>query len=328
MEIDADSSTEAPPLTRAEGLWFQDCGLIIQAETTLFRVSRDYLAVHSPVFRDMGSLPQPKDADMMDGCPFVVLPDSAEDVDILLRALLYCDFFEAYPAPTTLRILTGVLRMSHKYDVDALRKRSLTHLASFHPTTLAGYEAMATKPTQLVTELLGTQPSSNRDCIEVDMAVLGRSLSIDWILPVAFYRICQFAWESAVFKGPLDEEDKIRIMTSCRILEGSAVSKVLAFLWPSVGDGDCKLRRCRRSRFALRQVSEECRERSSGDAARMPLEIWTADDWNGLEACKDCLSSMKATHREAKQALWNELPKIFGLPSWGDLETMKAEALK
>jgi hypothetical protein len=78
-----------PGLTRADGLWFQDCGLIIQAETTLFRVSRDFLAMRSPVFRDMLSMPTPKDADMMEGCPFVCLPDSAEDITYFLKALLY-----------------------------------------------------------------------------------------------------------------------------------------------------------------------------------------------------------------------------------------------
>ncbi|KAJ6471582.1 hypothetical protein C8R47DRAFT_1324904 [Mycena vitilis] len=329
MDIDTRSSTDlpsSPPLTRAEGLWFQDCGLIIQAESTLFRVSGDLLGVHSPVFRDMSSLPQPKHADMMDGCPFVVLQDSAEDVHILLKALFYCDFFEAYPAPTTLPILTAILRMSYKYDVDALRKRSLTHLASFHPTTLAGYDALTVTPTRLVNELQDPE----LELSFVDIAVLARNLSIDWILPVAFYRICQFTFESTILTAPLDLDDKVRIITNCRILEGSAVSKVLAFLWPS-SDHNCDAisqQECRKSRFALRQGAEECRERSSGNAATMPLDIWTQQDWDDLDVCKACLSSMRANHRAAKQALWDELPELFGLPPWKDLKKMKAEALQ
>lgn len=76
-------------LTRAQGLWFEDCGLIIQAGTTIFRVSRDFLAVHSPVFADMLALPTPEDAEKMNGCPMVLLPDEAEDVTVFLKALLY-----------------------------------------------------------------------------------------------------------------------------------------------------------------------------------------------------------------------------------------------
>jgi hypothetical protein len=96
MGTDSSAAQPAPERTanesglmRANGLWFEDCGLIIQAEKTLFRVSRDYLAAQSPIFRDMFLLPPPKDADMMDGCPFVLLPDSAEDVTIFLKAMMF-----------------------------------------------------------------------------------------------------------------------------------------------------------------------------------------------------------------------------------------------
>jgi hypothetical protein len=75
----ADSLEIGDGLTRAQDLWFQDCGLIIQAEDTIFRVSGTILAVQSTVFRDMLSLPIPEAADTIDGCPFVLLPDSAED---------------------------------------------------------------------------------------------------------------------------------------------------------------------------------------------------------------------------------------------------------
>jgi hypothetical protein len=37
---------------------------------------------------------------------------------------------------------------------------------------------------------------------------------------------------------------------------------------------------------------------------------------------------MKETHKDARQKLWSNLPKIFGLGDWKQLEAMKAEALK
>jgi hypothetical protein len=95
MDVDSsaptapESGTDESGLIRAEGLWFEDCGLIIRAGKTLFRISREYLALQSPVFKDMLSFPPPKDAEMMDGCPFVLLPDSAEDVTVFLKALMF-----------------------------------------------------------------------------------------------------------------------------------------------------------------------------------------------------------------------------------------------
>lgn len=79
--------TDSHLLTRAPGLWFEDGGLIIRAQSTLFRVSRDVLATHSSVFRDMLALPSAGEGNMRDGCPFVHLPDNAKDVEYFLRAL-------------------------------------------------------------------------------------------------------------------------------------------------------------------------------------------------------------------------------------------------
>ncbi|KAJ7753185.1 hypothetical protein B0H16DRAFT_1544754 [Mycena metata] len=90
MGIETSSAATAN-LTHAEGLWFEDCGLIIQAETTLFRISRDFLAMRSPVFADMLSMPTPKDAEMIEGCPFVRLPDAAQDITYFLKALIYSE---------------------------------------------------------------------------------------------------------------------------------------------------------------------------------------------------------------------------------------------
>jgi hypothetical protein len=37
---------------------------------------------------------------------------------------------------------------------------------------------------------------------------------------------------------------------------------------------------------------------------------------------------MKTAHEDARKTLWDKLPQIFGLSEWGELEKMKAEALK
>ncbi|KAF7297632.1 BTB domain-containing protein [Mycena kentingensis (nom. inval.)] len=130
MEVDNASS-----LTKAKGLWWDDCGLVIQAENTLYRVSRDFLASHSPVFRDMLLLPSPQDAETFEGCPLVHLPDSEEDITAFFSALFIYDFFLPYPFPTTFPVVSSVIRMSDKYGVDGLRARALTHLEATHPMT-------------------------------------------------------------------------------------------------------------------------------------------------------------------------------------------------
>ncbi|KAJ7149696.1 hypothetical protein C8R46DRAFT_915824 [Mycena filopes] len=310
-------------LTRAEGLWFEDCGLIIQAETTIFRVSRDLLAFHSPVFKDMLSLPPPTSADMMDGCPFVLLPDTAEDVTAFLKALLHYGFFEPYPAPTTLSVLTGVLRMSHKYEVDVLRKRGLAHISAFHPSTLDEYLALSEKRSAWMNELI-----MKRDSACPSMAILGRQLSIEWILPIAFYRICELTSHHAILDDSMPKSDQVTLLTACRFLEGAAISTILEFLWPNPSVECISPAECENSRFASRRDAEVWRQRTPSAQSHLPFELWDSHDWVRLEVCDVCMASMKLAHGEAMVKLWDSLPGLLGLPAWADLRKMKEDALR
>lgn len=95
-EITATSPPQEPPsLTQHVDLWFCDGSVILQAESTLFRVHKSQLSRRSIVFSDMFALAQPPvmstHATLADetyeGCPVVKLHDSAEDVANLLLAL-------------------------------------------------------------------------------------------------------------------------------------------------------------------------------------------------------------------------------------------------
>ncbi|KAK7064947.1 BTB domain-containing protein [Favolaschia claudopus] len=323
MDVDSEQAPATDQgLTRAEGLYFEDCGLIIQAESTLFRISRDYLASQSPVFRDMLSLPPPKTADMMDGCPFVQLPDTAKDVTVFLKALMFCDFFEAHPVQVSFAIVIGVFRMSHKYEVDSLRKRALVHICAAYPTTLGEYDRLIASQ---------IKPIWTRSPEEVDSFVLlARELSFDWILPVAFYQICEIVPESHMLSGPYELKDKVRLVTACRILEGSATSNFLQFLWPGEGNvsGCSSPARCREAKFHARQLAEEYRERIPNAFPALPLRIWEVRDWVHVAVCQTCLAFMKREHQLAKQNFWDNLPAMFDLPEWSELEKIKIEAFK
>jgi hypothetical protein len=75
---------------RVDDLWFaQDCPIVIRAENRLFQVSKEILVARSTVFRDMIAFPQPAGdgVEQMDGCPVVRLHDSAQDVEVFLRAI-------------------------------------------------------------------------------------------------------------------------------------------------------------------------------------------------------------------------------------------------
>lgn len=73
---------------RVDSLWFDDGSVILQAETTQFRVHRSVLSANSDIFRDMFSVPQPtEEVEVIDGCPVVHLPDYADDWTFVLQGL-------------------------------------------------------------------------------------------------------------------------------------------------------------------------------------------------------------------------------------------------
>lgn len=157
-ESGSTTATETTTLRKHEDLWFTDGSVVLQTRSVLFRVHSSLLSRHSVFFRDMFSLPPPGNhshttipptrsplnlalaEQTYDGCPLVELHDSAEDVKNLLIAL--------YDGPTfgnnnraDYVVVSGILRLSHKYIIDKLRTKAIAHLRTAWPTTLKDWDA-------------------------------------------------------------------------------------------------------------------------------------------------------------------------------------------
>ncbi|KAJ7500478.1 hypothetical protein B0H11DRAFT_2378266 [Mycena galericulata] len=135
--MDVDQETNVP--RRVEDLWFEDGNIVIQAGNSQFRVHRSVLAARSSVCKDMLSVPQSPESELVDGCPLVRLTDSEMEVEVFLKALFLPEFFMPFPYLTTFDVATGCLRLSHKYEVNYLRRRALrvVHLSSGYNTKLS-----------------------------------------------------------------------------------------------------------------------------------------------------------------------------------------------
>ncbi|KAJ7452968.1 hypothetical protein B0H11DRAFT_1927116 [Mycena galericulata] len=136
----------------------------------------------------------------------------------------------------------------------------------------------------------------------LSMLILARRPSVDCILPIAFYRVCMHTYEETIIESSeLASNDKVPIMRACRAMETRGVTKILDFLWAPHQIDDCQSHRfCTPAR----------------------LDIWEEIAWERLEVCG------VVTHREAKKTFWDELPTVFGLPNWAELETIKAKAFE
>src|ERR1700761_655826 len=85
QRTDSDSES-ATPISRSK-IWMPRGDIILQTQSTQFRINCDILAQQSPIFRDMFSIPQPVNEPTIDGCPIVHLSDAAKDWELLLETL-------------------------------------------------------------------------------------------------------------------------------------------------------------------------------------------------------------------------------------------------
>ncbi|KAJ7765622.1 hypothetical protein B0H16DRAFT_1523676 [Mycena metata] len=315
-------------LTRVDELWFFDGGLVVQAEQSLYRVSGGILAARSPVFKDMLSLTQPPDAETIDGCPVVRLPDRAVDVTCFFRAIFDSSFFEPHPRLVHLHHVFSILHLSNKYSIDYLLRRALTHLASVYPTTLSGYYEDG--------RLSSLSGPADDDILASNVATIqvAREVNALWILPSAFYHLA--STDGAVVDrilqcvvygnrpAKLSDEDRILFLKSSMQIYRELIFALRFLNSPHVIPG-CTGTKCTSERSRL--FVNYCTALAYLGACDR-LELF--HPWKNLldGCCQVCIAHSKTAVENDRQAFWDKLPEICGLPSWEVLEKMKEEALK
>jgi hypothetical protein len=236
----SDPSTGGP--AQHIELWFSDGSVVLQAESTLFRVHKSQLARRSVVFSDMFTLPQPVVStshatfsdESYEGCPVVRLHDTAADVANLLLALYDgpCVAVHSPPGgsltpsrrtfgdndPDDFAIVSGILRLSTKYAMDSLRSKAIAHLNIAWPTTLKGWDlredkahacdlASSAEHTSLYPSPIVRRPfsiQSQTDAFKQDIINLARETNAPSLLAAAFYDISRYTF-SQIFE-PMDDE--------------------------------------------------------------------------------------------------------------------------
>ncbi|KZP27857.1 hypothetical protein FIBSPDRAFT_917775 [Athelia psychrophila] len=145
--------------------WFGDGDFILRVGSFRFKIHHHRLHC-SEIFSDMLALPQPVNAENIDGCAFVELPDSPADWMVALEWIYKPTEF--VNRPCTFGTLSSALRISTKYEIPALRQWCTTELTSRWPREL---------------DTLGTTSLAHA----AEAISLARECDVPEILPAAFY---------------------------------------------------------------------------------------------------------------------------------------------
>ncbi|KAI1792055.1 hypothetical protein LXA43DRAFT_358897 [Ganoderma leucocontextum] len=192
--VGPDSRSSQNPddsIHRDSAIWFEDGNIVAIAQNTAFRFHKGVLSLHSQVFRDLFSVPQPSSvgsagtAQTFDGYPAVHVTDTSYDFRELLRAIYYGGVSHLHPdEAVTLPVLAALARLSHKYQLDQLLDAVILRLKRTFTTDFETWERSG-----CLHEELSPMQISCSDCIEA--LNLFRLLDKTEMIPVALYGCSQ-----------------------------------------------------------------------------------------------------------------------------------------
>ncbi|KAJ7509610.1 hypothetical protein B0H11DRAFT_2216515 [Mycena galericulata] len=312
-------------LKKTEALWFSPDVVVLRAQTRIFRVFVAILKEKSSVFADMFTFPQPASLDMetIEGSPVVDLTDDPAEVEVFLKAIFDSEFFLPPPASATFGNAVGILRLSHKYNVSFLRRRSLEHLGRLYHTSLLERDS---EPDLSNTGLMNPGLRAPDHLVAIKVVTDVDAL---WLLPAAYYELCRQDVRTIMISGaPWIAMSKRQMMAT--IVGHSAqiqhFPKIIAFHSDiiSKGQGDAACPDSARCNRVIRLASAKCISWELKDPIARHEDYWEKMEVEGL--CRACLGEMRTLHQSARQKFWDQLPQMFGQPGWAELkETRRAQ---
>ncbi|KAF8178644.1 hypothetical protein K438DRAFT_1977875 [Mycena galopus ATCC 62051] len=305
--------TETTPATRSD-IWYRDGSVVLQAASTQFRVHWGVLSHHSSFFRHLEDLPQPPNQPTVEGCPVVELHDTAEDVEYLLKALYDLTFLTQPALP--LAAVAAFIRLGRKYDFKIVLDSAVDRITFENPKTLDEYDALLVDGTHKPTRLLPYRS------LYFDMLTLARENNIVSALPVAYFRALRCGL-AQLLDGIRRRDESLASLSSadlrlCLFGRERLVSKqfqpgyTLGWLrtWPYTDCGDPS--RCRALRTSMFH--------SYMDGNIVASFAKFVDDDVRKSFCGTCSQHVLEAAAAGRKKMWEELPQIFDLPLWGELQ--------
>ncbi|GLB43813.1 hypothetical protein LshimejAT787_1403250 [Lyophyllum shimeji] len=291
--------------TRSD-FWYSDGSIVLLIEGTGFRVHQSILSQHSDVFADLFTVPQPSDdTESIEGCPVVHLADRLADFTDVMKALYQPFYFDTLrpdaDLATLISFVSGILRISTKYNLIFLRKKCISILQTKFPSTLEGCDALLSSGYKYVSSTI------------VRAIPLARENNVPEILPWAFYISTNIDTDTLLDDPVLSWKDKTLCLAGKEQLWEMQKSLTHRFAFDFTKSHKCQ-HLCT-SRLPCATMTW----RQSEELRLSPHPLHEYDEWDTLKVCQHCLEQVQVQHRKGREEVWNSLPVIFRLGSWADI---------
>ncbi|TCD68723.1 hypothetical protein EIP91_010007 [Steccherinum ochraceum] len=202
--------------------WFKDGNVVLVAEKIGFRVYQGILAEYSDVFRDMFTMPQPADSEMVDQCPVVRLSDTASDLECILHALY--DGASRYASGAevlSFADVSAMINLGFKYQIAYIRDEAIRRLRICFPDKLDDVQLAFGYDADGWFDFKETLPVSLEVQDAVAVVNLCHKYSLDFLLPAAFYCCAQLS--NKALADVIQQDDPERELSKAdtvRLLDG------------------------------------------------------------------------------------------------------------
>ncbi|TCD63695.1 hypothetical protein EIP91_005100 [Steccherinum ochraceum] len=314
----SEHSGEDSTYKRSEAFWIRDGNVILVAEQVTFRVHQGVLGRKSVIFEDMFGVPQPENAEKLEGCPLVHVSDTAEDIEHLLSVLYDGDRFLSATAQISMKMVFALLQLGIKYEIDFLRDEAINILNTAYPSSFLAYMRQHTVSSGGTERVTGR---GNDDAIiTINLAWKHR---LHALLPGAFYACALTPIKKLAMstRNPGSEAEDLAKLTSEdmeRCLNGREHLQWMYLARYSILDVTRKSNGCLNPSVceSLRAIWKRCNEMSytkkvfQFDFDPMePLPLGVDE----VGHCSRCESHFEGEDSRARIAMYNGLASTFGL---------------
>ncbi|KAH9922098.1 uncharacterized protein B0H18DRAFT_1019101 [Fomitopsis serialis] len=218
-----DGDTPRPTsedIKRDQVVWFDDGNIMLLAGGVAFRVYRGLLALHSEIFADMFSVPQPESVEQLDGCPVIHLTDHPDELRHFLRDLFVDKKYNRHNETLPCTTVVALARLAHKYGIKDMLDDALCRVQScFSDNLYIWIRADENMHTHLMT-------FDRKDAVAaVNIARLTETTSM---LPVALYMCCQLEIQD-IMNGVMQENGTVERLAPGDVMKCLEARKTLAY---------------------------------------------------------------------------------------------------
>ena len=237
-------------------------------------------------------------------------------------------FFEPPPKDVPVDVVLSVAQLSHKYEVQHLRHRSILHIERNYSMDMDTF----------ISRSLGTRDGKFQDPwflgLEtlLDIIVTATYINALWVLPAAYYH-CSDMTPSHTLRDTSSWNSPQRATVLRNIMVGTINLEIMdVALGDLLGTPPCP--EClHREKCALDKLetAQVCRlsitERKPASRKAHTLVSWWNRKWlkEGccVGLCSPCSSACMSAYESARGDYWDKIPSAFNLPSWKELKLLR-----